>query len=95
MNTTLSVCIIKSMRPMADSAVPDKNAPLADNSTLFHSSMTFIHARIQRSLVLGVRTTPPLPARMEKLKTINFPRNTGLEPLEKHKATDVGSSTDR
>ena len=31
---------------------------------------------------------------MEKLKAVNFLRNTGLEPLEKHKAADVGSSSD-
>ena len=41
------------MRPMADSAVPDYNAPLASNSTLFHSPRTFIHARIQRSGYFG------------------------------------------
>ena len=38
------------MRPMTDSAVPDYNAPLAANSTLFHSPRTFIYARIQRSI---------------------------------------------
>ena len=27
---------------------------------------------------------------MEKQKAVNFLRNTGLEPLEKHKAADVG-----
>ena len=32
--------------------------------------------------------------RMEKHKVVTFLRNTGLEPLEKHKATDVGSSSD-
>ena len=41
---------------------------------------------------LGVRTTP---SRKEKHKAVNFLRNTGLEPLEKHKATDVGSTSDR
>ena len=40
----------------------------------------------------GVRTTP---SRMEKHKAVNFLRNTGLEPLEKHKASDVGLSSDR
>ena len=80
------------MRPMTDSAVSDKNAPLATNSTLFHSPRTFIHARILRSGKLGVRTTT---SHMEKHKAVNFLRNSGLEPLEKHKATDVGSSSDR
>ena len=46
------------MRPLTDSAVPDKNVPLAANSILFHSPRTFIHARIQRSGYLGFRTTP-------------------------------------
>ena len=36
----------------------------------------------------GVRTTP---SRTEKHKAVNFLQNTGLEPLEKHKATDVRS----
>ena len=39
----------------------------------------------------GVRTTP---SRMEKHKAVTFLRNTGLEPLEKHKATEFGSSSD-
>ena len=80
------------MRPMTDIAVPDSNAPLASNSTLFHSPGTFIHARILRSGYLGLLTTP---SRMEKHKAVNFLQNTGLEHLEKHKATDVGSSSDR
>ena len=32
---------------------------------------------------------------MEKHEAVNFLRNTGFEPLEKHKATDVRSSSDR
>ena len=82
------------MRPMTDSAVPDQNAPiyLSADSTLFHGPRTFIHARIQRSEYLVVQTTL---SRMEKHKAVNFPRKTGLEPLEEHKATDVGSSSDR
>ena len=32
---------------------------------------------------------------MEKHKAVNFPSSTGLEPLEKHKATDVRPSSDR
>ena len=42
--------------------------------------------------VLGVRTTL---YSMEKHKAVDLLRNTGLEPLEKHIATDVGSSSDR
>ena len=39
----------------------------------------------------GVRTTP---SRLEMCKAVNFLRNTGLEPFEKHKATDVGLSSE-
>ena len=43
----------------------------------------------------GVATGgPDHPSRIEKHKAVDFLRNTGLEPLEKHKATDVGSSSD-
>ena len=34
---------------------------------------------------------PDHPARMETHKAVDFFRDTGLEPLEKHKATDVRS----
>ena len=37
---------------------------------------------------------PDHPSRMEKHKAVNFLRNTGSDPLENHKATDVGSSSD-
>ena len=42
--------------------------------------------------VLGVWTTL---YSMEKHNAVDLLRNTGLEPLEKHKATEVGSSSDR
>ena len=37
---------------------------------------------------------PDHPSRMEKHKAVDFLRNTGLEPLKKYKATDVGSPSD-
>ena len=40
----------------------------------------------------GVKTTP---SSMGKYKAAHFLRNSSLEPMEKHKATDVVSSSDR
>ena len=37
---------------------------------------------------------PDHPSLMEKHKAVDFLRKTGLEPLEKHKATNVRSSSD-
>ena len=37
---------------------------------------------------------PDHPLSMEKHNAVDLLRNTGLETLEKHKATDVGSSSD-
>ena len=37
---------------------------------------------------------PDHPSHIEKHRALHFLRNTGLEPLEKHKATDVRSSPD-
>ena len=48
------------------------------------------HARIQRDRGGGGRG--PGDSNLENRKTIGFPRNTGPDPLENHKATNVRSS---
>ena len=51
--------------------------------------------RGSRGVGTGVRTNP---SRMKKHKAVDFLSNTGLEklgPISEHKATDVGSSSER
>ena len=38
---------------------------------------------------------PDTPSCLRKLKSVDYLKNTGVDPLEKYKATDVGSSSDR
>ena len=47
--------------------------------------------RRSRGVVTG---GPDHPSSMEKHKAVDFLRHIGLEPLEKHKATNVGSAAD-
>ena len=84
---------------MADSVVPDLNAPLAANSTLFHSPRTFIHKRIQRSGYLrgGGGLDNPLPH--GKAQSCKFPQEYWkaqsyqcqviIGPLAMHHLNDV------
>ena len=48
--------------------------------------------RGSRGLGIGGPDTPTF--RMEEHKAVDFLRNNGFEPLDKHRATNVGSSSD-
>ena len=38
---------------------------------------------------------PDTPSCLRKLKTVDYFQNTGVEPLKKYRAVDVGSPSDR